>query len=83
MVVYNMKDKEDWYQYEVDSLKKTFILHGLNNNVIKMLQFDYPSAGKLQLGGKWKSGKDISVSLKLSPVDSMYLNKEKIKIMQD
>ncbi len=83
MVIFNMKDKEDWYQYEVDSLKKTFTLHGLNNNAVKMLEYAYPSAGKLQLAGKWKGGKDINVSLKLSPVDSMYLNKEKIKIMQD
>lgn len=83
VVFYNMKDKEDWYQYEVDSLKRTLTLHALNSTVIKKLQYAYPSAGKLQLNGEWKGGRDINVSLKLSPVDSMYLNKEKLKIMQD
>jgi hypothetical protein len=83
MVIYNMKDKEDWYRYELDTLKKTLALHALNGLVIKKLQYTYPSAGTLQLNGEWKGGKDINVSLKLSPVDSMYLNKEKFKIMQD
>jgi hypothetical protein len=82
IVIYNMKDKQDWYQYDTDSLKKNLTLHGLNKSPAKTLQYNYPSAGQLQLSGKWK-GKDINVSLKLSPVDSMYLNKEKIKIMQD
>jgi hypothetical protein len=82
MVIYNMKDKQDWYQYDTDSLKKSLVLHSINKSPTETLQYNYPAADKLQLNGKWK-GKDINASLKLSPVDSMYLNKEKIKILQD
>ncbi len=81
MVVYNMKDKQDWYHYDVDSIKNTLTLHKLDSKTItNTLQYTYPSKGTMQINGKWK-GKDISVSLKLSPVDSMHLNKEKLKIL--
>jgi len=36
----------------------------------------------MQLTGKWK-GHDISVSLKAFAIDSIYLNKEKIKVIRD
>jgi hypothetical protein len=83
MVVYNMKDRQDWYLCDVDSVKKILTLHKDDNKtIIRTMQYVYPSKGTMQLSGKWK-GKDIRVSLKLSPVDSMYLNKEKIKIIRD
>ncbi len=82
IVIYNMKDKQDWYQYDIDNLKKNVALHSINKSPTETLLYNYPSADQLQLSGKWK-GKDINVSLKLSPVDSMYLNKEKIKIVRD
>ena len=82
IVILNMKDREDWYQYDIDSLKKNLVLQSINKSPTETLQYNYPAADQLQLSGKWK-GKDINVSLKLSPVDSMYLKKEKIKIVQD
>ncbi len=82
IVILNMKDKEDWYQYDIDSLKKHLVLRSDNKSSTDTLQYNYPAAEQLRLSGKWK-GKNISVLLKLSPVDSMYLKKEKIKIMQD
>ena len=83
MVVYNMKDKQDWYLCAIDSLKKTLTLHKDDDKgITRTLQYTYPSKDQMRLTGKWK-GKDIDALLKLSPVDSMHLNKEKLKIVQD
>ena len=42
----------------------------------------YPEKDQLQLVGKWK-GKDIQVTMRSFPVDSIRLNKEKIRLVQD
>jgi hypothetical protein len=82
-VVMNMKDKPDWYQYEIDTVKKTLTLHeGPDKSTGKVLYYTNPSKDIMQLTGKWK-GHDIKVSLKVFQVDSMYLNKEKIKVIRD
>ena len=82
-VVMNMKDEPDWYQYEIDTLKKTLTLHDTpDKSTWKVLNYTYPSKDKMQLSGKWK-GHDIQVQLKVFPIDSMWLNKEKIKVIRD
>lgn len=82
-VVYNMKDKTDWYQFDVDSVKKTYTFHNSpNKDYWPILHYSYPAKGVLQLKGMWK-GKDINVSMKLSPIDSIPLNREKIKLIND
>jgi hypothetical protein len=83
MLIYNMNDLQDWYRYDLDSANKTLTLHALYKPDVMTLRYAYPSDGEMHLNGKWKGAQDIDVSLKLSPVDSMYLNKEKIKVMQD
>jgi hypothetical protein len=82
-VIANMKNNMDWYQFETDSIKKTFTLHDNPNKATwKVFHYTNPAKDRLQLTGKWK-GKDISISLKLSPVDSIPLNKEGIKFIQE
>jgi len=83
MLIFDMNDLQDWYQYDVDSLNKTLTLHALYKPMVMTLRYAYPSDGEMRIDGKWKEAETISVLLKLSPADSMYLNKEKIKIMQD
>jgi len=82
-VVMNMKDEPDWYQYDIDTVKKTLTLFQTPNKITwEVLHYTYPSKGHMQLTGNWKRH-DIQVALKVYPVDSMYLNKEKIKVMRD
>ncbi len=82
-VVYNMKDKPDWYQCDVDSVDKVYTFHdGPDRKNWKFLKYYYPSKDVLQLTGKWK-GKDIKVLMKATSPDSIPLNKEKIKLIGD
>lgn len=79
MVTYDLKDKYSWYKIVIDSTKKTLTLTK-PGRPFKAL-FNYTSVkDSLKLSGKWK-GRDITVSLKLSPVDSLPINKEKIKLL--
>jgi hypothetical protein len=82
-VVCNMSDDQDLYSCDVDSSKGTFTFH---NNPDKttwhLFHFSYPEKDHLQLVGKWK-GKDIQVTMRSFPVDSIRLNKEKISLIQD
>ncbi len=76
-VIANMNDKLDWYDGDVDSLKKTFSLHD-NPDKITWKIFSYTKSAKdqLQLTGKWK-GINIQVLLKPFPLDSIYLRTRK------
>jgi hypothetical protein len=78
-----MKDQLDWYQCNIDSVKKTFTLHdNPDKKTWKIFNYTKPAKDQLQLTGKWK-GINIQVLLKPFPLDSMNLNKEKIKLIQD
>jgi hypothetical protein len=67
----------------IDSIKKTLTFHDSPDTANwKVFQHTNPSKDKLQLTGKWE-GKDIKVMMESSPIDSIYLNKEKIKLLQD
>jgi len=82
-VVYNMKDKTDYYQFDVDSVKKTYTFHTTpDKKSWRVLHYSYPAKDILQLTGPWK-GNNIRVSMKLSPIDSIPLNREKIKLITD
>ena len=81
-VIANMKDQLDWYDCDVDSLKKTFTLHdNPDKKTWQIFSYTKPSKEELQLTGQWK-GKNIRVLLKPFPLDSMNLSKEKIKLIQ-
>jgi len=83
VVICNMKDQRDWYQCDVDSIKKTFTLHdNPDTSTWKIFHYAYSGKDQLQLTGKWK-GKDVTIEMKSVPVDSMFLNKEKTVLMQD
>lgn len=82
-VVYNMQDKSRWFKFKVDSAQKTFTLkNGPDKKKWKVFHYDNPAKDQLKLAGKWK-GKDISVLLKLSPVDSIRLNKERVTFFEE
>jgi hypothetical protein len=83
LVVYNMQDKGKWFKFKVDSVQKTFTLEdGADKKKWKVFHYTYPAKDQMQLAGVWK-GKDVNVSLKLSPVDSIPLNKEGLKFFQE
>lgn len=77
----SMSDDQDYYNCDVDSSKGTFTFH---NNPDKaswsLFHYTYPAKDQLQIAGKWK-GRDIRVTMRSSPVDSIPLNKEKIRLI--
>lgn len=82
-VVYNMQDKSKWFKFKADSAQKTFTLQrGTDKSKWQVLHYTNPAKDQMQLTGKWK-GRDIRVSLKLSPVDSIPLNKEKVTFFSE
>ena len=83
VIIYNMQDKTDWYQCDIDSIKKTFTLHdNPNKSTWHLFHYEYPARDQLLLTGKWK-GQDVVIRMKSVPLDSMYLNKEKIRLIQE
>lgn len=78
-----MMDVNDYYDFDIDSTKKTITLHdNPDKKTWKVFHYTSPAKDKFQLIGKWK-GKDINVLMKSTPIDSIPLNKEKIKLIQD
>ena len=65
MVIYDMKDQQHWYQFDVDSSKKNFILHDdPKMGDWKIFHYNYLSKDQLQLTGKWK-GNDINATMQI------------------
>ena len=83
VIIYNMQDKTDWYQCDIDSIRKTFTLHdNPDKSTWHLFHYEYPVRDQLLLTGKWK-GQDVVIRMKSLPLDSMYLNKEKIRLIQE
>jgi len=82
-VIFDMKEKKDWYECDVDSIKKIFTLHDNPDTATwHVFHYAYPSKDSLLLMGKWKN-RDVTIRMKSTPIDSMPLNKEKIKLYRD
>jgi hypothetical protein len=83
VIVCNMSDKQDRYTCDVDSAKGTFTFHANPDSINRHLfHYSYPEKDQLKLSGQWK-GKAICVTMKLLPSDSIPLNREKIRLIQD
>ena len=82
-IIYNMKNSLDYYDCDVDSLKKTFTFHDSpDKKKWHMFEYTYPAKNLLKLTGVWK-GQAVNVLLKESPADSIPLRQEKIKLIND
>jgi len=83
MIIYNMNDQQKWYKFGIDSSKKIFTLFdNPDDKTGQVLNYNYSSKTNLQFKGKWY-GKDIEVSMKEFPVDSMNLKKEKPTLISE
>jgi hypothetical protein len=82
-VVCGMDDDFDYYEYEIDSIKRTLTLRDGPDDLHRHV-FNYfnPAKSQLLLTGKWKD-KDVQILMKDTPIDSMWLNKEKIRFIRD
>jgi hypothetical protein len=81
--VFNMEDKADFYDCDLDSLKHTWRLHD-NDDSTKwdVLNYSYPQKNMLQFTGRWK-GSGVNILMKEISIDSMKLNKEKFTFLQN
>lgn len=85
VIYYNNQEASagDWYNYEMDTAKKTFNIRDAGGPNIHHYVFNYERTENegLSFTGKFK---DYDVKINMKPVmDSMYLNREKIKLVQD
>jgi hypothetical protein len=82
IAIYNMQDKADFYDCDIDSLKKTCRLHD-NDDSTKwdVMHYSYPGKMMLRFTGSWK-GASVNILMKEIPIDSMKLNKEKYTFLQ-
>ena len=79
-VIFDMKDKKDFYECDADSSRQTFKLHDGSDSGV--FHYTYSPGDQLQLLGKWK-GRDIKVLLQPVSIDSMAVNKERAKWVLD
>lgn len=83
VIYYSNQEAGDWYNYDIDTTRKTFNIRDAGGSIIHHYVFNYDPAIKnnLNLTGKFKN---YDVIIKMKPVmDSMFLNMEKIKLVQD
>jgi hypothetical protein len=82
-VIFNMQDKPDFYQYDMDSTKHTISLHDSpDKNSWKIFSYVYPKKEHFEMTGKWK-GNVVLIKMKEIPIDSMYINQEKLMFYQE
>jgi hypothetical protein len=82
-VVYSMKDAMSWYTCDADSVKKIVTLHdNPDSSTWQVLHYEYPAKDQIILTGKWK-GNDVRILMKEVSLDSMALQKEKIRWVLD
>ena len=79
VVIYNMKDAGDYYDYDIDSAKQTITLHdNPDTTTWHIFNYQFPAPGKYALSGKWK-GFPVQILMTSVNIDSaFYLTKEKI-----
>ena len=82
-VVCGMDDDFDYYEFEIDSVNKTFTLKdGPDDRHRHVFTYSNPAKSQLLLIGKWKE-KDVQILMKDNPIDSMCLNKEIVAFIRD
>jgi hypothetical protein len=82
-IIFWMDGDQDYYDCDVDSVKKTFTLYQKRNKSVReTFHYTNPSKDELQLTGNWE-GRAIQVSLKLFPMKRMYLNHDTIRLIHD
>ena len=82
-VIFKMNDAKDYYEFTVDSVRKTLTLHD-NPDTLSWIvfQYDFPAQDRFSLSGKWK-GQPVQIFMKSVSMDSMIIQKEKILWVND
>jgi hypothetical protein len=83
VVIINMQDARDSYQFDVDSNKKTITFHDNPDTLTwHVFQYTYPASDQYSLTGHWK-GRPVNIFMKSFPIGNLRLNKEKITLVND
>jgi len=77
VVIFNMQDSRDYYDFDIDSIKKTITLHDNPDTLTwHVFHFVNPGPGQYSLTGKWK-GQSVQVFMNSVSIDSFAIKKEK------
>lgn len=76
-----MQDDIDYYYYKIDSLRRTFTLKDASDS-LHVFTYTNPAKAQLLLTGKWK-GQGVQILMKDVPIDSMWLNRDRIRLIRD
>jgi hypothetical protein len=83
VVIYNMREEQDWYSNDTDSSKNTFTFYdGADSLHRHVFRYAYPAKDQLVLTGKWK-GRDVNIGMRSISQKNLPLNTEKIKWIRD
>jgi len=80
-VVWGMQDDFDYYFLKIDSLKRTFTLKDASDS-LHVFTYSNPAKAQLLLKGKWKD-QGVQILMKDVPIDSMRLNRDRIRLIRD
>jgi hypothetical protein len=82
-VIWNMQDDKDWYYYHMDTVTKRFTLIDTDDSTRRyVFNYSNPAKTQLLLTGKWKNN-DVKILMNDVPIDSMWLNRDQIKLIRD
>jgi hypothetical protein len=83
VVILNMQSGKDYYHFDIDSFKKTITFHNNTDTLTwHIFHYDYSMLGQYFLTGEWK-GQPVQIFMKSLPIDSVTINKEIIKWVND
>ena len=78
-----MQDDKDWYYYHMDTVTKRFTLIDTDDSTRRyVFNYSNPAKTQLLLTGKWKNN-DVKILMNDVPIDSMWLNRDQIKLVRD
>jgi hypothetical protein len=82
-VIINMQDLRDYYSYDIDPIRKTITFHDNPDTLTwHVFQYTFPRRDQYSLTGKWK-GHAVQILMNSVPIDSLRINKEIIKWVND
>jgi hypothetical protein len=82
-VILNMRNEKDYYNYDIDSIKKTITLHDNPDTLTwHVFHFAYSIQGQYSLTGEWK-GQPVQIFMKSVPIDSLRINNERYNWVND
>jgi hypothetical protein len=82
-VIFDMQDNKEYYGLDLDSNKNILTLkNGLDTAQWNVFNYSQPARNQLLLNGKWERN-EVHILMKSLPIDSIPINRERIRWVRD